>query len=241
MSARSLAAAANHFNEENWMPKLETFGGQVSYCRLRGSLVHSGNNARFAVQNHKAIPAGATHRGFLFSSVGAGLYPVAVVGGTMKQAIDAMNKSDIEIYIESERGLDDPAFTISAKLVRDFKVMPPVQTYDAGKMFIKNVGGFFTDVVGAATPSLNLFGKEVGSPYGLAGKGFTMGSFADGPTKLLDVRSSPKESKEFFSGGMKSSGKSGVIISIYSDHDSIKTGRRSIRMDELASMLYHKV
>ncbi len=210
---------------------LETLGGAVDYQRLRATQVHSLSTRAFAVENISNIPARLASGGLVFSEAGVGVHPIAVIADSVKQALDAMKKSDVLIYIEQKGELAQAGFSVCAKIVRDFQEVPPVRIYDADSILIKRIGGFFIDTVGNALQSMDALANL---RDGLGG------AVREAATKMPETVETYKESRRPLGSSGKSSGKAGVIISMYDAAGYINTRRKSIPMAELGQLLIRR-
>ncbi|NIJ32490.1 hypothetical protein [Sphingomonas oligoaromativorans] len=211
---------------------LETLGGAVSYQRLRGSQVHSLSTRAFAVESISNIPARLATGGLVFSEAGVGVFPVAVIADSVKQALDAMKKSDVPIYIEQKGALMEAGFSICGKIVPNFTEVPPLRIYDADKILIKRIGGFFIDTVGNALQSMDALITFRDNGMG--------GTIREAVTKLPETFETYGESRRPFGSPPKSAAKAGVIISMYDTGGCMNSRRKAIAIAELGQLLMRR-
>jgi hypothetical protein len=210
------------------MSYVDDAGGLVDYMRLRGQKIQSRGKFSFAIERESNIPAiPGSHGDFIFSEVGAGIYPLAIVGPSLKSVKRAMVNSDAGIRIEQKGDLTGKGFEIVAKTVA-FSEMKQLEIHDAGVDAFKNVALGVAGSLGGAGESLP--GKILSAIKDVIG----------GIFDLKDAHESPKNvGKAFGSKGTKS-GLVGVIVNMYLMEGYTRTGQSHLTLKELAEHVFGK-
>jgi hypothetical protein len=210
------------------MTDLQTFGGKVRYIRLRGQKVLSGGKMSFAIERETNLPAHLTSKGGLvFSEVGAGIYPIAIVATSHQDIKMALHSSDAHIYIDqTSKDLRAEGFEICFKLTA-FNEMKTLEIHDATRDVIKNVGSFVTGSMPLSLGSQALDGTRKAVGAGLGAKnaaGMSKGVVA----KIHDA---------YGEKGTKTD-KIGIVLHMYPIKGYTSTGAKSITLHELARRAY---
>jgi hypothetical protein len=210
------------------MTSLQTFGGKVSYIRLRGQKVLSGGKMSFAIERETNLPAQVTSKGgLIFSEVGAGVYPIAIVSTSHQDIKMALRSSDAHIYIDqTSKDLRAEGFEICFKLTA-FNNMKLLEIHDATKDIINNVGSFVTGAMPLSLGSEALDGAREAVGTALDAKDASKMSKG----VAADIRNAYGEK------GTKTD-KVGIVLNMYPIKGYTSTGAKSITLHELARRAY---
>jgi hypothetical protein len=210
---------------------LNTLGGKVQCVRVRGSKVQALSGFAIAVENQELFHASPSVQNgvhsYVFSEVGAGLFPVAIIGPDFKAVEECFRTSDVYFRIAMSEALaDGKSFTIRARKKDDFNLtnkpyilVDPVR--DAGKNVANTAIGFMP-VNALSVPTVH------------GGEMSLLGAAKDAGCAISDAKSgmSPKGSQ----GGL---GRHvGVLVYMMGDKNFVDTYLPKVHIQELANLLF---